>query len=711
MRDVVKEAIEDSATEEVLMPSGGDWRVPSQSAPETVKRWNEENGDVKMLFSSVSRFFDAVAKKAPNLQVVKKDMNPTMQGCYSSRIRLKMRNREVESRLITAEKLSTIRSLMGSKYPWEKLDETWEKVMRNQFHDVLCGSCIDPVFAQAMQWYAESDETANDIIVESLDFLAEKIDAKVKGKAVLVFNPLGFDRRDIVKLRLTMVKLGVKGLRILDEDGTEVPVQLIDKVYYGEKAPPHLPIRMPISVRGRKEIMDEELGYAEDEESLVDRGVETLGLREATVLFAADLPALGYRVFELQETDGEQHYHSDIRVTEKCMENRFYRVTLNDNGTIGSIIDKESGLEFVDPEKPFANNLLLQIDRGDLYTIMPLLDVRDPMPLDIREKLAKILRERQYPDDKLWQFVESRNVPTRIDIVEKGPVRAAVRVSGVLRFWVGINVHFTQFIYLYNDVKRADFETRLLPRGRHYRIRVCFPINVKNGVIRHEIPFGHIERPEGEHPVQNWIDYSDDQKGLCIINCGLPGNNVVNDVAMISLFRSVAFEYKGVSEGGFEENVPHTFHYSIIPFLKNDPKYQPWNHGTELNNPLIARVVSRTVGALPSKHSFMRVEPSNVVLSALTRDNEHILVRVYEAKGEKIECTIWTSLPFKGAVAVDCLNREIEDTRIEAHGDTVKFDINPFEIKTIRLLKIGRVDAFFKLSKPSNSSFYPIAGR
>jgi len=42
----------------------------------------------------------------------------------------------------------------------------------------------------------------------------------------------------------------------------------------------------------------------------------------------------------------------------------------------------------------------------------------------------------------------------------------------------------------------------------------------------------------------------------------------------------------------------------------------------------------------------------------LTRDGEHVLVRVYEAKGVKTGCRIRITLPFKKAVEVDCLNRE-----------------------------------------------------
>ncbi|MGQ9597565.1 MAG: alpha-mannosidase [Thermoproteota archaeon] len=678
---IVKGLAGNSATDEVLLLSGGDWMVPAQNTPETVRRWNEQNIP-KIAFSSISKFFDSVSGKGIGLQVIKGDMNPILRGTYSSRIRLKIRNREVENRLITAEKLSTICSSMGVKYPDEELEEAWEKVLLNQFHDVLCGSCIDSVFEQALYWYAESEEIANRIIDRSLDFLAGKVNMKGgKGKPILVFNPLGFARHDVVKLRLTIANPGVKSIRVFDDEGREVPVQLVERKHYGEAPPPHLPISIPIDFR---EEPSGRVGYTRMEECFSERARGTADLREATVVFVAEVPALGYRVFYFQEMSEEPSYSSNLHVTGEVLENKFYRITFNDNGTIKSIIDKNSDLELVDPEKPFMNNLLLQIDRGDLYNVMPMLDSRDPLPIYLSGKLAEIAQEFHFEDFKLWDSVESRNMPVKIEIVEEGPVRATIKVSGILRFWVGINIVFTQFVYLYNDLKRIDFETRLLPSGKQYRIRVCFPVNVREGSIRHEIPFGHIERPEGEYPVQNWVDYSDAEKGLCIINCGLPGNNVINDVATISLLRSVAFEYKGVSEKGYEEKVPHSFKYSLIPFKKEDPEYLPWNHAAEPNSPLIARVVSKSSGGLPPKHGFIKVEPDNVVLSSLTRDGDHFLVRVYEAKGSKTICRMETSLPFKGAVEVNCLNRETGG-KIEVFHNTVKFEINAFEIKTIRL--------------------------
>jgi len=122
-------------------------------------------------------------------------------------------------------------------------------------------------------------------------------------------------------------------------------------------------------------------------------------------MFIAEVPALGYRVYSLQESGEEQEYPTSLSVSSRILENSFYRICFNEDGTIRSIVDKETGLEYVDPEKPFANNLLLQIDRGDLYNIMPMLDPRDPLPTQVREKLAEVARELHLEDLKLWAML------------------------------------------------------------------------------------------------------------------------------------------------------------------------------------------------------------------------------------------------------------------------------------------------------------------
>ena len=90
----------------------------------------------------------------------------------------------------------------------------------------------------------------------------------------------------------------------------------------------------------------------------------------------------------------------------------------------------------------------------------------------------------------------------------------------------------------------------------------------------HEIPFGSIERPEGiEFPSQNWVDYSDGERGLAILNDGLPGNVMTDGTLMVSLSGSHArrlrfgggYEPGMSSESGFQIGKERTMRLALVP--------------------------------------------------------------------------------------------------------------------------------------------------
>ncbi|KAF8259316.1 glycosyl hydrolases family 38 N-terminal domain-containing protein [Lactarius quietus] len=80
------------------------------------------------------------------------------RGTYTSHGSIKKGNRKSEILLRDAEHIATLASIYRGdkyKYPKQKLDDSWEKVLLNQFHDVLPGSAIGMVYEDAEKLYAE----------------------------------------------------------------------------------------------------------------------------------------------------------------------------------------------------------------------------------------------------------------------------------------------------------------------------------------------------------------------------------------------------------------------------------------------------------------------------------------------------------------------------------------------------------------------------
>ena len=84
------------------------------------------------------------------------------RGTFTTKSNLKKLNRSLEFKFRTAEMLS----LMRGEDNREKITELYKKFLINQFHDILPGSHIHPVYKDAMEDYAEIEKGLEEIINE-----------------------------------------------------------------------------------------------------------------------------------------------------------------------------------------------------------------------------------------------------------------------------------------------------------------------------------------------------------------------------------------------------------------------------------------------------------------------------------------------------------------------------------------------------------------
>ena len=82
------------------------------------------------------------------------------RGTFTTKSDLKKLNRSLEFKFRTAEMLS----LMRKEFNTEKLTELYKKFLINQFHDILPGSHIHPVYKDAMADYREIEKELDEII-------------------------------------------------------------------------------------------------------------------------------------------------------------------------------------------------------------------------------------------------------------------------------------------------------------------------------------------------------------------------------------------------------------------------------------------------------------------------------------------------------------------------------------------------------------------
>jgi alpha-mannosidase len=249
-------------------------------------------------------------------------------------------------------------------------------------------------------------------------------------------------------------------------------------------------------------------------------------------------------------------------------------------------------------------------------------------------------------------------------------------------------------VRVYQELRRLDFETRILNQDKFVRYRVLMPTSIKDGRNFQEIPFGAIERPLAqEFPAQNWIDYSDGQHGVALLNRGLPGNNVADGTLMLSLLRSTRIQSYGIgggfegqgSDSGLELGKELTFHYAVVPHTGDWRTAEVCRAGLEFNHPFLVRKAAFHQGTLPARWGWIEITPANVALSALkpAKDGDTVL-RVYETAGQATS-GVTVKLDAKVLAANEANLMEDAGAKIEVSEGTLRFDLHPFEIKTIKL--------------------------
>lgn len=223
-------------------------------------------------------------------------------------------------------------------------------------------------------------------------------------------------------------------------------------------------------------------------------------------------------------------------------------------------------------------------------------------------------------------------------------------------------------------------------------MRAAFFTDIREGRIVHEIPFGRFQRPQGEFAAQNFMVYSDGDKGVALFNRGLPGNNVTDGVMMLSLMRSVDISNRGVESSlALEEGQQHSFQYAIVPFA-GDPEIEALalaRQGMEFIVPPHVAQSAQDHGCaahessrrVPKALELLQIDPPAINCTAVYPDAGRIVVRLYESEGNSAQGVVRINCPFKNVYETDAMLKEPKALRNQA--GCVELAFRPFEIKTL----------------------------
>jgi alpha-mannosidase len=336
-------------------------------------------------------------------------------------------------------------------------------------------------------------------------------------------------------------------------------------------------------------------------------------------------------------------------------------VEFNPAGDITRIYDKANRREVL-PPGAIANQLQAFEDRPVYW---------DAWDLDI------------FYDDKVWLSVPASS----IRVVENGPLRAALEIRRQI-----LSSPLVQRISLTRHSPRLDFETRIDWRERHILLKAAFPVDVLATQATYEIQWGSVQRlthrntswdwARFESCAQKWVDLSEGDYGVSLLNDCKYGHDIRDNVMRLSLLRSPTSPDPEADQG------EQRYAYSLLPHSGG------WDERTiaaayALNDPLLVWQgggTGRARGSAEGPVTFLQVDRPNVVIETVKKaeDGRGWIVRLYESQRMRGPFTLTSAFPL--AEAWRCNLLEDDQQRLEPDGNRLKLDIRPFQIITLRLV-------------------------
>jgi alpha-mannosidase len=347
-----------------------------------------------------------------------------------------------------------------------------------------------------------------------------------------------------------------------------------------------------------------------------------------------------------------------LSVSPQHLENETVRIELNAAGDIVRIYDKYN-LREVLPEGAIANQLLAFEDRPMNW---------DAWDVDI------------FYQDRHWLAEPAES----ISVVEAGPLRATLEIKRRI-----LNSSFTQRLSINYFSPQLDIETVIDWKERHILLKAAFPVNILAPTATYEIQWGNVERPTHyntswdwarfETCAQKWVDLSEGDYGVSLLNDSKYGHDIHGNVIRISLLRGPTMPDPNADLG------EQRFTYSLLPHPGR------WDETTigaayHLNDPLIVFDTGRRGSHSEGVPSLIGVEQSNIVIETVKRaeDGNGLIVRLYE--GQRRRGPITLSVGFELAEAWRVNIMEENQHAVDVDGEQVTYTIRPYEIVTLRLV-------------------------
>lgn len=656
-----------ASTRYLLLNNGCDHVEPQPELAEIIKYLNEHLEDAEVVHTNYEELAKMVLAAKPKLKTFRGEFHSgkfqlLLPGVFSTRMYIKQANERTQTLLEKwAEPASAFAWMEGGRCEQQLLWHAWKTLLKNHPHDSICGCSVDQVHREMMPRFDQARQVGEILTRESLDHIAGKVDttsehAGENTQAVVVFNPHAWDVTDTVKVSMEK-ELGLG----------EMVTSYVVKDASGRPVATHVANDFVLQKDRRR------------------------ARSSADVYFTGtSIPSLGYKTYYIEP--GEPKLTTSLEAGLGVLENNFSKVVVRSNGTF-DLFHKASRTTY--------QNLNLLEDTEDVGD------------------------EYNYGTAYNSRTVTSEGCGGTLSVLERGPGIATLRADLVLKLPESItsdrmsrsertvDCPVVVYVTLHADLPRVDVVTVFENNAKDHRLRAHFPLGFSADyafaegqfdVVQRsvEIPSGEgwLEKPVGQKPVQSYVAVDGTDCGLAVINQGLPEYEVLGtepQTVAQTLLRCVEW----ISRDDYQDRPmnagptiytpeaqcqgKHIFCYSVLPYQGCWKKALVWRQAHQHNAPLRAQLTSLHKGDLPKEQSFVRVEPANIIVTAVKKaeTGNALIVRVLNTTPDHVTASVALNRKFKKASLTN-LNEEPSDRKAETASGKVRFDMPGFRVQTVK---------------------------
>ncbi|MEP6681822.1 MAG: glycoside hydrolase family 38 C-terminal domain-containing protein [Parafilimonas sp.] len=546
--------------------------------------------------------------------------------------------RAAENKILMAEKAAAMAKLYaGIPYPERKFDEAWRTLLLSEHHDcwiVPYNMHDGKTWADNVKiWTDYTINTCDSILQQSLSVLNNFKPAN-DNKKILVFNSTAVSRNEVVEVKL------------------------------------------PKNVSNNISIKD-------DNKTISSQVITNEDLSQ-TLLFKAEIPALGYKAFSISHKTYKDNQNTAY-VNKKndgtfAMETDLYKIIINENygGSIKHFIAKKlDNKDFIAPGESSGFNTL----RGNFYN-----------------------------DGGLKTSAQSKK---KITILENGPLRIKLQIEGMIdqnNFIQTIQLTQGQKLidcFLHIDyAKHTGIGENYKQQGGYYstelhkafyndtdKLMITFPLSLKHQKIYKDAPLDVTESKHSNtfyntwdsiknNVIDNWVDVTDEGNNY---GMALFTDHVTSYSHGENFPLALTVQYSGVGLWGRNYSIDKStdIHYALLPHKNkwNDAGIN--NENIKWNEPLTTSIINKQA----SSNSFIKSIDSGLTITTMYYKDDALFIRIVNNGSGKNNHTIELNC-YADKVEFTELNGVVTSSLQMQKKKTISFDCNIplFGFKTIKLV-------------------------